>query len=172
MIKVIAVLCLLVVNSNSYAALIFKFDNAEFPGVDFVGVESAGVHIYFGPDNFDIGDSFDLLIGATPWASDYGSTTEVNLTTDDISGFGFGGTLNLLSLSETFFVTIVNKSGSFNVSGITAYFSNNGNGANFQGVLQRVSDPVYVDEPTSLWLLLIALGFMWRVVIVNARHNA
>lgn len=171
MIKILTLFCLTVISLNSYAALIFKFDNAEFPEVDFVGVQSSGVDIYFGADTFDIGESFDLLIGASPGASDFVSETHINLSVDGIPGFSFGGTLNLMPLSDPFFMTIIKKSGTFDVSGVTAYFTNNGNGANFHGVQQRPNNSVDVPEPTSLWLLLIALTLMWRVVIINTRHN-
>lgn len=167
------VLCyLLAISSSSYASLIFKFDNAEFPEYDFVGVEAFNVHLYFGPALLDPGDSFDLLIGATPGSSDLASSLDMNFNLDDISGFGFADTLNLIPLTEQFFVTINKKSGSFNVSDVTAFFIFDGEGVNFHGVAQRVEEVVDVSEPTSGLLLLLALGFMWTTLINNTYHNA
>jgi hypothetical protein len=163
---------LLTICSQSYATLIFQFDNAEIPEIDFVGVESTNVHLYFGPDLLDIGDSFDLLIGITPGSNELASALNVHFDLDDISGFGFGGALELTPSTEQFFVTIMKTSGSFNVSEVSAYFINHGEGASFHGVAQRPVDTIDVPEPKSILLLLLALVFLWPVIICNTYHNA
>lgn len=170
--KAIVMCCLLTVSSHSFASLIYKFDNTDIQEVDFIGIEAFDVHLYFGPDKLDIGDSFDILIGTTPGASDYTSKLNVNFNLDEIVGFGFGGALNLTPLTEQFFITIVKQSGSFNLSGVTTYFVNNNVGASFHGVMQRPNETAQVPEPTSIILLLLAIGVMWLAVINNTYHNA
>lgn len=60
----------------------------------------------------------------------------------------------------------------FNLSELTAYFNDSGEGASFYGVAQRPDDQIDMPELTSLLLLLLALGFIWSSVIVNTYHNA
>lgn len=167
-----ALCCLIVVSLPSYATFIFQFDNTEIPEINFVGVEASGIHLYFGPNKLDIGDSFDLLIGATPGTSELASALGMSFDVDDIGGFGFGDTLNLTPLTEQFFVTIIINSGSFNVSGVTAYFIDNGEGANFSGIAQRPDETIDVSEPKPILLLFFSLGFMWSLVRTNNHHNA
>lgn len=165
--------CLLMMaSSHTYAALIFEFDNADIPEINFVDVESIDVHLYFGPDLLDIGDSFDLLIGATPGSSELASSLNVSFDLDDVSGFGYGGLINFTPITEQFYATIIKRTGSFNMGGVIVRFHNDDEGANFHGVAQRPENPVDVPEPSSLLLLLLALGVMWSALISNTYHNA
>lgn len=170
--KAVTLCCLIVVSSHTYAALICQFDNAIITDVGFVGIESSGVHLFFGPDKLDIGDSFDLLTGASPGSSELASALNVNFDVDNISGFGFGDTLNLTPLTEQFFITIIENSGYFNMSGVTAYFNGDGQGASFHGVMQRPEESIDVSEPKSILVLLLTLGLMWSLIITNTHHNA
>lgn len=170
--RMVTFCCLLVVNSNSYASLIFQFDNAEVAEVDFVGIEVSDLYLSFGPDTLDIGDAFDLLVGSTYGSSDLAYAAGFSFNIDGIEGFGLGNIVSFTPQTEQFFITFVRQAGSFNVSGVTAHFNNNGQGANFYGVAQRPENSVDVSEPASLLLLLLALGFFWSAVIVNTYHNA
>lgn len=164
--------CFMMASSQTYAALIFEFDNADIPGINFVGVESIDVHLSFGPDLLDIGDSFDLLIGATPGSSELASSLNVSFNLDGVSGFGYGGLINFTPITEKFYATIIKRTGAFNMDAVIVRFHNDDEGANFYGVAQRPETPIDVPEPTSLFLLLLALGIMWSAVINNTYHNA
>ncbi|MFD2166178.1 hypothetical protein ACFSJY_07835 [Thalassotalea euphylliae] len=170
--KALTLFSLMAICTHSYAALVFEFNNNEFPEVDFVGIESSDVHLSFGPDLLDIGDSFDLLIGATPGTSELVAALDVSFNENGIPGFSFGNTLNLIPQTDQFFVTIVEKNGSFNLSSVNAYFSNNGVGANFHGVAFRPDDAVQVSEPTSITLILLVLSILWVALLSNSKHNA
>ncbi len=160
-VSIISILfCMSIVSWSAQASLIFKFDNASVPEVNFVGVEASDFYIGFGADDFDIGDAFDLMVGALPGQNDIAEQLNIFANFDDIGGFGFGDVLNLVPATEQFFVTIVPISGSFDVSQISIFFRNVDNAANFSGIPQR-APAVAVSEPSSLLLLASTIGFLW-----------
>ena len=156
----ISVVILATFSLRAQATYIFKFDNATVPEVDFVGIEASDFYLSFGQDDLDIGDTFDILIGATAGGSELVEALDMFTNSDDIMGIGFGDVLDLVPVTEQFFVTVVEKTGSFTVDTVRIYFSNNGVGSVFEGVLQR-APAVDVPEPSSLLLLLSTFGLMW-----------
>lgn len=161
--------CLLIalsVGMNAQASLIFEFDNNDIAEFDFVGQEAADFGISFGPNTFDMGDVLDILIGSAPGASDISSLFNMGASFDGIQGIGFGQTLDIIPLTDLFYVTIVRQAGSFSVGSMRAYFSDNGNGYLFHGTpIRHSASPV--PEPATLLIFLIVfavLGYQHRRV--------
>ena len=155
-------LLLSAMSSQAQASFIFKFDNADVPQVDFVGIEASDFYLFFGQDDFDMGDTFDLLVGSTAGGNDLAELLGVWTNGNDITGIGFGDTLGIVPATEQFFVTIVKQTGSFTVDGVNIYFNNNGIGSVFSGVRQRPPG-IAVPEPGSLLLLVSSFGLMWMM---------
>lgn len=151
--KFVGVLFALVFSINVQASLIFEFDNDSIEAFDFVGVEATDFGISFGPDTFDMGDAFDILIGSTPGASDISTLFNLSASFDGIQGIGFGSTLNIIPVTDLFYVTIVKQAGSFSTASMRAYFSSNGNGYLFHGLPVRQSLST-VPEPTTMFMFL------------------
>ena len=168
--KSLLVFCLLSLSGiNAHANLIFEFDNAAIPEVNFVGAEASGPHFYFAPNFMDIGDSFDLLIGALPGSNELAEVLDMHVNMDDVQGFGFGNSLAFVPVTEKFYVTVVRNSGNFSVSSVRIYFSNNGVGDVWQGV--QIRNPVDVPEPSSFFLLILACTLIWLYAKVLTRHS-
>ena len=164
------ILCaFMMVCSHTNAALIFQFDNTSAPEVDFVGVESQGVSVHFRSEKLNVTETFDLMNGATSKRNKFSPVLNVSYNLNNISRFGFGGSLILTPLTD---VTHIQKSESFHMSDVTAYFINNGEEASFYDVAKRLEESTSVPEFTSMMLLLLCLVFMWSLMICNINHNA
>ena len=154
---------------SAEASLIYCFDNSQHPDVDFVGVLADNFHIFFGPDILHADDEYNLFIGETAGGNEI--SERLNISFDfDVEGFGSGDTLNIIPTSDSFFATFEILQGSFNISSVSAAFTDNGKKRLFFGTPVRATSPS-VPVPAPSTSLILLLGLAMCVYLLKKRVN-